>query len=81
VGDRFLLQLGDVFLWTVTSSDDSVVGRVINVMVIKGAQGLYEGRKAGDATITAIGDPFCRSATPPCMAPSISYTIHVQVEP
>jgi len=81
VGDRFLLQLGDVFLWTVTSSDDSVVGRVINVMVIKGAQGLYEGRKAGEATITAIGDPFCRSSSPPCMTPSISYTIHVQIEP
>jgi hypothetical protein len=81
VGDRFLLQLGEVFDWTVTSSDDTVVGRVINVMVIKGAQGLYEGRKAGEATLNAVGDPLCRTSTPACMVPSISYTLHVQVVP
>ena len=81
VGDRFLLQLGDVFDWTVTSSDGSVVGRVINILVIRGAQGLYEGRKTGEATINAVGDPKCRSSQPACMAPSINFTIHVQVEP
>ncbi len=81
VGDRFLLQLGEVFDWTVTSSDDTVVGRVPNITVIRGAQGLYEGRKAGEADLNAIGDPLCRSANPPCMVPSISFTLHVQVEP
>jgi len=81
VGDRFLLQLGEVFDWTVTSSDDTVVGRVVNITVIRGAQGLYEGRKPGEATINAIGDPLCRSSKPACMLPSVSYTIHVQVEP
>jgi len=81
VGDRFLLQLGDVYDWTVTSSDDSVVGRVINVMVISGAQGLYEGRKVGNATLNMVGDPTCRSSQPPCLMPSISFTLLVQVEP
>jgi hypothetical protein len=81
VGDRFLLQLGEVFDWTVTSSDDTVVGRVPNVTVIRGAQGLYEGRKIGEATLNAIGDPLCRTNTPACMVPSISYTLHVQVLP
>ncbi len=81
VGDRFLLQLGEVFDWTVTSSDDTVIGRVPNITVIRGAQGLYEGRKAGEADLNAIGDPLCRSANPPCMVPSISFTLHVQVEP
>jgi glucose/arabinose dehydrogenase len=81
VGDRFLLQLGEVFDWTVTSSDDTVVGRVPNVMVIRGAQGLYEGRKEGEATLTAIGDPLCRTSTPACAVPSISFTLQVQVEP
>ncbi len=81
VGDRFLLQLGEVFDWTVTSSDDTVVGRVPNITVIRGAQGLYEGRKAGEATLNAIGDPLCRSSKPACMVPSISYTLHVQVVP
>ena len=81
IGDRFLLQLGEVFDWTGTSSDDTVVGRVPNVMVIKGAQGLYEGRKVGEATLNAIGDPLCRTSTPACMVPSISYTLHVQVVP
>ena len=81
VGDRFLLQLGDVFDWTVTSSDDTVVGRVPNVTVIRGALGLYEGRKAGQATLNAIGDPLCRTSKPACMVPSISYTLTVQVVP
>jgi hypothetical protein len=81
VGDRFLLQLGEVFEWTVTSSDDSVVGRVPNITVIRGAQGLYVGRKAGEATLNAIGDPLCRTSQPACMMPSISFTLHVQVEP
>jgi hypothetical protein len=81
VGDRFLLQLGDFFDWTVTSSDIKVVARVPNITVIRGAQGLYEGLKAGEATLTAIGEPTCRSANPPCMTPSISFTIQVQVEP
>jgi hypothetical protein len=81
VGDRFLLQLGEVFNWTVTSSDDTIVGRVPNITVIRGAQGLYEGRKAGEATLNATGDPLCRSSKPACMVPSISYTLHVQVEP
>jgi hypothetical protein len=58
-----------------------VVGRVPNITVIRGAQGLYEGRKAGEATLTAIGDPLCRSTNPPCMVPSISYTLNVQVIP
>jgi hypothetical protein len=81
VGDRFLLQLGEVFDWTVTSSDDTVVGRVPNITVIRGAQGLYEGRKVGEATLNGIGDPLCRSSQPPCMVPSISFTLHVQVLP
>jgi len=81
VGDRFLLQLGEVFNWTVTSSDETVVGRVPNITVIRGAQGLYEGRKAGEATLNAIGDPLCRSSKPACMMPSISYTLRVQVVP
>jgi hypothetical protein len=81
VGDRFLLQLGDGYNWTITSSDDSVVGRVINIMVISGSQGLYEGRKVGDANLNMVGDPSCRSSQPPCEMPSMSFTLHVQVEP
>ena len=81
VGDRFLLQLGDAYDWTITSSDDSVVGRVKNVMVIAGAQGIYEGRKSGNATLNLNGDPTCRSSQPPCEMPSINFTLYVQVEP
>jgi len=51
------------------------------VMVIRGAQGLYEGRKEGEATLNAIGDPLCRTSTPACAVPSISFTLQVQVLP
>ena len=81
IGDRFLLQLGDNFDWTVTSSDESVIGRVTNLLVIHGAQGLYDGRKIGKAILNAVGDPKCRSSQPACMAPSMIYFLHVQVEP
>src|SRR5205814_5480253 len=70
VGERFLLALGDQLDWTVRVADPRVVGRVVNVTVVRGAQGLYEARQPGTTTLEATGDPPCRKARPPCGAPS-----------
>jgi photosystem II stability/assembly factor-like uncharacterized protein len=80
VGQRFLLNLGSAYDWTVTIEDQSIVSRVVNVLTIRGSQGLYEAHQAGRTTLTAAGDPVCRQATPPCGSPSRLFRIQVIVE-
>ena len=79
VGDTFLLKLGEIYDWNVNIDDMSVISRVKNVMVIRGAQGLYTAGQPGKATLTAQGDPTCRQSKPACMMPSIIFTLHVEV--
>jgi hypothetical protein len=80
VGQRFLLDLGDQYNWQVNVADQSVVSRVVNITVIRGAQGVYEAHKVGQTTLEATGDPACRSAQPPCMIPSIMFQVTVVVQ-
>jgi hypothetical protein len=80
VGQQFLLDLGEEYTWTVTVADPAIVSRVVNVTVIRGAQGLYEAHQAGSTTLTAVGDPVCRQAQPPCAAPSIQFQIDITVQ-
>ena len=80
-GDSFLLDLGtDVFDWTVTVDDQNVIARLKNVMVIRGAQGIYEAKDSGQAILTATGDPLCRNSVPACAAPSMQFKITVIVQ-
>jgi hypothetical protein len=61
VGQQLLLDLGSAVDWAVTVADQRVVGRVIGVLVIRGAQGIYEARTAGTTLLSAIGSPPCPS--------------------
>lgn len=79
VGQRFLLALGDDYVWEVTVDDPAVVSRVPNVAVVKGAQGLYEAHNAGSTTLSAVGDPLCRKAQPPCAAPTRLFRLELVV--
>ncbi len=78
-GQRFLLALGTGFDWTVTVGDPYVVSRVADVPVPEGAQGIYEAKQPGRTTLTAVGDPPCRKATPPCGAPSRLFRVEIVV--
>jgi len=78
-GDRFLLQLGEDFDWTVSITDESVISRVVGIPVVRGAQGVYQARAAGTTTLIAVGDPPCRKAQPPCQIPSIRFAVDVVV--
>ena len=80
VGDRFLLNLGDFYDWSLNVADTSILDRVKNIAVIKGAQGVYEALKPGRTTLSATGDPACRKSTPPCAAPSILFEVTVVVK-
>ena len=80
-GESFLLNLGmEVYDWTVTIDDQNVLSRVKNIMVIRGAQGVYQATSLGIAVLSAVGDPLCRNSTPACMAPSILFKVTVIVQ-
>lgn len=77
-GDTFLLQLGGIYNWTITAVDPAVVSRV-SVSAPGGSQGVYRANKIGGTDLTAVGDPVCRSVTPPCAIASISFNAHIMV--
>jgi predicted secreted protein len=79
VNETFLLKLGEEYDWNITIDDQAVLSRKVNVLVVRGAQGVYEAHKPGHATLTAVGDPPCRRATPPCAAPSRLFSLNVVV--
>ena len=80
VGETFLLKLGEVYTWDISLSDESVISRVKNIMVIRGAQGVYQALKPGTATLTATGDPLCRQTKPACAMPSILFEVTLVVK-
>ncbi len=80
VGERFLLKLGSNYNWIVSIADPTIVSRVPNVLVVQGAQGLYEAKRPGRTTLTAVGDLPCRQAQPPCEAPSRLFQVQLIVQ-
>jgi hypothetical protein len=80
-GDSFLLNLGmDTFDWTVDIDNQNVLSRVKGVMIIRGAQGIYEANSLGQAVLTAVGNPLCRNSVPECAMPSILFRITIIVQ-
>ena len=80
VGDTFLLRLGEEFTWEVVVDDQAIISRVPNILVVRGAQGVYAAHKAGTTVMRATGDPACRMATPPCAAPSRLFQVTLVVQ-
>ncbi|MCX9025394.1 MAG: hypothetical protein OIN85_04775 [Candidatus Methanoperedens sp.] len=79
VDETFLLNLGEGYDWNISIDDQAVISREVNVMVIRGAQGIYRAHKPGSATLTAVGDPLCRKSVPACGAPSRLFRLNVVV--
>jgi hypothetical protein len=75
VGQSFLLKLGETYDWSITVSDQNVISRVKNIAVIRGAQGVYDAIAKGNAILSAVGDPQCRTATPACSSPSVMFSV------
>jgi plastocyanin len=78
-GESFLLKLGNNYNWNIDINNQTIVSRVINIMVINGAQGIYEAHNTGTATFTAQGDPFCLNSIPRCAMPSILFRVNITV--
>ncbi|MDD5369538.1 MAG: hypothetical protein PHQ40_10650 [Anaerolineaceae bacterium] len=79
-GQRFLLNLGETYNWSPSIADEAIVSRVVGITVIRGAQGVYEAHMAGKTTLSATGDPLCRSQKPACMLPSIIFRVNIVVQ-
>ncbi len=79
VDEEFLLKLGEGYQWTINLDNHNVVSRIPNVLVVRGAQGIYRAHQPGNATLTASGDPLCRQSVPACAIPSIFFTLHIKV--
>lgn len=80
-GESFLLNLGmDVYDWAVEVDNQDVLHREMNMMVVRGAQGIYIAQNPGTVTLTASGNPLCLQSTPPCMMPSLLFRITVIVQ-
>lgn len=78
-GQSFLLKLGEDFDWNVEVDNQDVVSRALNIMVIRGAQGVYEAHVPGHATLTAVGDPPCLHSDLPCKIHSTLFTLDIEV--
>jgi len=75
VGDTALLDLGNIYEWNISIADETIISRVKNIMVINGAQGVYQALKTGTTVMSITGDPACRASTPPCMMPSMMFQV------
>jgi hypothetical protein len=78
-GDRFLLNLGSNYNWSPIVENNTVISRVPNVMVMQGAQGLFEAHNEGKTMLEATGDPPCLKTIPRCGMPSILFKVIVIV--
>jgi hypothetical protein len=80
VNQRVLVNLGEEFDWSVQIDDPSIVSRLPNITVARGAQGVYEAHRVGQTVLSATGDPVCRRAQPACAAPSRSFRVQIVVQ-
>lgn len=81
VGDSLLLNLGtDAYDWTAFVDNEKVLRMKVGVMVIKGAQGIFDALSPGTTILSASGDPLCRKSRPACAMPSILFSITIVVE-
>ena len=72
VGDRIWLNLDSGYDWSVSFGNPTVVG---------GAEYLYAyALSSGVSSVTAFGNPKCVNATPPCLSPSLMFSITVVVQ-
>lgn len=80
VGQTFLLALGGPPpVWTVTVADGAVLARVPNVLVVRGAQGIYRALGAGTTTLLAVSHYPCESAHPACLPADRAFRVMVRV--
>jgi len=77
VGQTFTLALGDE-QWKPTVADQTVLARLPNFAMVRGAQGIYKAYRAGTTTLKATGTPAC-PAGKACPMFVLLFAVTVQV--
>ena len=80
VGQTFVLQLDQLHTWDIQIADQRVLGQVSDRHEGPGAQGVYQALAPGQTTLEAQGEPICRTARPPCMLPTIVFSVTIVVQ-
>ena len=79
-GHDFLLVLGEGYTWEVKIEPERLVTRNMKITPEPGEQGVYVARETGEAKLTAIGTPGCRTADPPCARPDLLFHFFIVIE-
>jgi hypothetical protein len=75
VGQEFLLYLTlSQMQWDVTIENQDVVSRVMNLMPINGAQGIFKANKPGQTNLSAVGTMVCPAGQ---MCPMLAMGFHI----
>lgn len=78
-GRHFLLKLG-LFNWDISLTPPGIVARVPNILVVRGAQGIYTAAAAGTAKLRATGRPICSGAGQMCPQYAVSFSATLVVK-
>lgn len=78
-GRQVLLALDSGHDWVVTVEDVTVLTPVVGAVLPPGTQGVYTASQPGRTTLTAVGEPLCRKAQPPCGAPTLRFRVRIAV--
>jgi hypothetical protein len=82
VGGTFLLALGGPPPdWSVRVGNPQVLARQVNVMVVRGAQGIYRARSVGVTWLEATASYPCERTAPRCLMPTRVFRVVVVVTP
>lgn len=79
IGESFALNLDENYDWKVSVDSPDVIGKDESAIPPEGSLGIFSARKAGEAVLSAAGDPECRESEPPCGMPSVSFKLNVEV--
>lgn len=79
-GQRFTIQLEEGFSWDVRVAEPSILLPLNNPVVGPGLTASFEAVQTGQSQLEISGDPLCRQATPPCMRPSLFFSVIVRVK-
>lgn len=78
--NAFLLRLGEDYAWAVTIDPPDLVTLNKKIILEQGEQGVFVARRTGKGVLRAVGDPVCRQTDPPCVRPSLLFTLKIIVQ-
>jgi hypothetical protein len=76
---QVFLALNSSYDWSIMVEDETVLAPMVGVALPSGVQGVYMAGQPGQTTLTAIGEPQCRKAQPPCDAPTVRFRVQIAV--